>query len=92
MALSNPDRASATSIDTHGARLFIPRYPHAMHVLSAPRIACPVSSQYPHALHVLSVADAAHRLGIPVGHVFVAKHRVQKMLQDEVRILKNEPD
>jgi hypothetical protein len=43
-------------------------------------------------LHVLSGADAAHRLGIPVGHVFVAKHRVQKMLQDEVRIMKNEPD
>ena len=29
--------------------------------------------------------------GIAVAHVFVAKHRVQKMLQEEVRILKNEP-
>jgi hypothetical protein len=27
-------------------QLFIPQYPHALHVLSAP--------QYPHALHVLS--------------------------------------
>ena len=44
------------------------------------------------AIEGLSGADAAHRLGIPVGHVFVAKHRVQKMLQDEVRIMKNEPD
>jgi RNA polymerase sigma-70 factor (ECF subfamily) len=39
----------------------------------------------------LSGAEAAQKLGIPVGHVFVAKHRVQKQLQDEVRILKNEP-
>jgi hypothetical protein len=36
MGLSNPDRASATSIYTHVARLFIPRYPHALNVLSAP--------------------------------------------------------
>ena len=43
------------------------------------------------AIEGLSGAEAAHKLGIPVGHVFVAKHRVQKMLQDEVRILKNEP-
>jgi hypothetical protein len=35
MGLSNPDRASATSIYTHVARLFIPRYPHALNVLSA---------------------------------------------------------
>ena len=42
------------------------------------------------AIDGLSGADAAHKLGIPVGHVFVAKHRVQKALQDEVRILKNE--
>jgi len=43
------------------------------------------------AIEGLSGAKAAHKLGIPVGRVFVAKHRVQKMLQDEVRILKNEP-
>jgi len=43
------------------------------------------------AIEGLSGADAARKLGIPVGSVFVAKHRVQKLLQDEVRILKNEP-
>jgi RNA polymerase sigma-70 factor (ECF subfamily) len=37
----------------------------------------------------LSGADAAQKLGMPVAHVFVAKHRVQKMLQEEVRILKD---
>ena len=37
------------------------------------------------------VAEAAHKLGIAVGTVFVAKHRVQKMLQEEVQVLKNEP-
>jgi RNA polymerase sigma-70 factor (ECF subfamily) len=37
-----------------------------------------------------SGADAARKLGIPVGHVFVAKHRVQKALRDEVRSLKHE--
>ncbi len=42
------------------------------------------------ALEGLSGVDAASRLGIPVANVFVAKHRVQKMLQEEVRILKNE--
>jgi RNA polymerase sigma-70 factor (ECF subfamily) len=44
------------------------------------------------AIEGLSGAEAAHKLGIPVGRVFVAKHRIQKMLQNEVRILKNEPD
>jgi RNA polymerase sigma factor (sigma-70 family) len=44
------------------------------------------------AIEGLSGADAAHKLGIPVGHVFVAKHRVQKLLQDEVRIMKNDPE
>jgi len=43
------------------------------------------------ALDGLSGVDAAGQLGIPVGNVFVAKHRVHKMLQEEVRILKNEP-
>jgi RNA polymerase sigma factor (sigma-70 family) len=43
------------------------------------------------AIEGLSGAEAARKLGIPVGHVFVAKHRVQKLLQEEVQILKNEP-
>jgi RNA polymerase sigma-70 factor (ECF subfamily) len=38
----------------------------------------------------LSGAEAARRLGIPVAHVFVAKYRVRKMLQEEVRILKGD--
>jgi RNA polymerase sigma-70 factor (ECF subfamily) len=42
------------------------------------------------AVEGLSGADAAKRLRIPVAHVFVARHRVQKMLQKEVRLLKNE--
>jgi hypothetical protein len=34
----NPSRSGRqTSIDTHVARLFIRRYPHALRVLSAPR-------------------------------------------------------
>jgi len=37
----------------------------------------------------LSGADAAQKLQIPVAHVFVAKNRVQKMLQEEARILRN---
>jgi RNA polymerase sigma factor (sigma-70 family) len=36
-----------------------------------------------------SGADAAQKLQIPVAHVFVAKNRVQKMLQEEARILRN---
>jgi RNA polymerase sigma-70 factor (ECF subfamily) len=38
-----------------------------------------------------SGADAAGKLEIPVAHVFVAKHRIQKMLQEEVRILRKGP-
>jgi RNA polymerase sigma-70 factor (ECF subfamily) len=41
------------------------------------------------AIDGLSGADAAQKLGMAVAHVFVAKHRVQKMLQEEVRILKD---
>ena len=41
------------------------------------------------AIEGLAGAEAAHRLGMPVAHVFVAKHRVQKMLQEVVRILKD---
>jgi RNA polymerase sigma factor (sigma-70 family) len=37
----------------------------------------------------LSGADAAQKLQIPVAHVFVGKNRVQKMLQEEARILRN---
>jgi len=36
-------------------------------------------------------AAAALRLQIPVAHIFVAKRRVQRMLQEEVRMLKNDP-
>ena len=41
------------------------------------------------AIEGLSGVDAAKKLAIPVANVFVAKHRVQKMLQEEVRILKD---
>ena len=43
------------------------------------------------AIDGLSGVDAARKLQIPVAHVFVAKNRVQKMLQEEVQILKNDP-
>jgi RNA polymerase sigma-70 factor (ECF subfamily) len=36
----------------------------------------------------LSGADAARRLRIPVASVFVARHRVQKLIQEEVRTLR----
>jgi RNA polymerase sigma-70 factor (ECF subfamily) len=36
--------------------------------------------------------EAAQQLQIPVAHVFVAKNRVQKMLQKEVQILKRDRD
>jgi RNA polymerase sigma factor (sigma-70 family) len=39
----------------------------------------------------LSGVEAAQKLQMPVAHVFVAKNRVQKMLQEEARILRNEP-
>jgi RNA polymerase sigma factor (sigma-70 family) len=39
----------------------------------------------------LSGADAAQKLQIPVAHLFVAKNRVQTMLREEARILRNEP-
>lgn len=39
------------------------------------------------ALEGLSGADASRRLGMPVANVFMAKHRVQKSLQEEVRKL-----
>jgi DNA-directed RNA polymerase specialized sigma24 family protein len=41
------------------------------------------------AVEGLAGADAAQNLQIPVAHVFVAKNRVQKMLQEEARILRN---
>jgi RNA polymerase sigma factor (sigma-70 family) len=37
-------------------------------------------------------AEAAKKLQIPVAHVFVAKSRVQQMLQEEARILRNDPE
>ena len=40
------------------------------------------------AVEGLSGAAAAVKLEIPVAHVFVAKNRVQRMLQEEARILK----
>jgi RNA polymerase sigma-70 factor (ECF subfamily) len=39
----------------------------------------------------LSGVDAAQKIQIPVAHVFVAKNRVQKMLREEARVLRNEP-
>jgi hypothetical protein len=44
------------------------------------------------AIEGLAGADAALKLGMAVAHVFVAKHRVQKMLQEEVRLLKRDED
>jgi hypothetical protein len=35
----------------------------------------------------LSGGEAARVLGMPVGHVFVAKHRVQRMLRAEIQRL-----
>jgi RNA polymerase sigma-70 factor (ECF subfamily) len=40
------------------------------------------------ALEGLSGQQAGQRLSMPVAHVFVAKNRVQKLLQEEVRIMK----
>jgi RNA polymerase sigma-70 factor (ECF subfamily) len=37
------------------------------------------------ALEGLTGVEAAGRLGIPAAHVFVAKHRVQKLIQDFIR-------
>ena len=36
----------------------------------------------------LPAAEAAERLGMPVSNVFVNKHRVLKLLEDEVRMLR----
>jgi len=43
------------------------------------------------ALENLSGQAVGERLKIPVAHVFVAKNRVQKLLQEEVRIMKGDP-
>ena len=40
------------------------------------------------ALDGLTGQDAARRLRIPVAHVFVARNRVQKLLHEEIRIMK----
>jgi RNA polymerase sigma factor (sigma-70 family) len=42
------------------------------------------------ALESLSGQAVAERLKIPVAHVFVAKNHVQKMLQEEIRIMKGD--
>ena len=42
------------------------------------------------ALEGLSGQVAGERLKIPVAHVFVAKNRVQKLLQEEIRIMKGD--
>ena len=42
------------------------------------------------ALDGLTGQDAARRLGIPVAHVFVARNRVQKLLQKEIRLMKGD--
>ncbi len=41
------------------------------------------------AIENLSGAEAAHRLGTSASSVFVAKHRVLKLLEEEIRILKS---
>ncbi len=64
----------------------------AMRLIKGRAKPCNWEAFYLTAIEGLSGAEAAQKLGIPVGHVFVAKHRVQKLLQDEVRILKNEPN
>jgi RNA polymerase sigma-70 factor (ECF subfamily) len=38
-----------------------------------------------------SGAEASQRLQMPVASVFVAKHRVQKMLKEEIDVLEGEP-
>jgi RNA polymerase sigma-70 factor (ECF subfamily) len=43
-------------------------------------------------LENLSGAEAAGRLGIPASNVFVAKHRVLRLLEEEVRMLGGGPD
>ena len=37
-------------------------------------------------------AEAAQDLGMTVARIFIAKHRVQHMLEEEMRILRGEPD
>lgn len=41
------------------------------------------------AIEGLTGVEAARRMGIRVAHVFVAKHRVLKMLREEIRILEH---
>jgi RNA polymerase sigma factor (sigma-70 family) len=40
------------------------------------------------ALEGLSGQEAGQRLSMPVAHVFVAKNRIQKLLQEQVRLMK----
>ena len=43
------------------------------------------------AIEGLPGAQVGRELGMAVAHVFVARHRVQKMLQEEIRSLKGDP-
>lgn len=43
------------------------------------------------AIEGLPGAQVGRELGMAVAHVFVARHRVQKMLQEEIRVLQGEP-
>jgi hypothetical protein len=61
MGLSDPDRASATSIYTHVARLFLSLV-ISTHCMSCQLHALPVSSRYLHTLHVLSASRIACQL------------------------------
>jgi RNA polymerase sigma-70 factor (ECF subfamily) len=38
-----------------------------------------------------AAAEAARELGLSVARVFIAKHRVERMLEEEIRILRGEP-
>jgi RNA polymerase sigma-70 factor (ECF subfamily) len=42
------------------------------------------------AVEGLSGQEVGQRLGIPVAHAFVAKNRVQKLLQEEIRIMRGD--
>ena len=44
------------------------------------------------ALDGMAPADAAERLGVRVSQVYLAKHRVQRLLQDEIRRLEGPDD
>ncbi len=60
--------------------------------LAITRVRARVAASTWNAFHLLAfenqtVAQASHTLGMPVATVFVAKHRVQKLLKEEIRKL-----